>query len=84
MYAKIEDGKLSLNCPRTLRKVIANPSADDYAEFGWLPIQYPPDPDVPEGYHLEDRGNYTEADIVNGVIVGEKILVENIPEEITE
>lgn len=85
-YAKLIDGQLQY-APRKLEiemtfeidgepvtdlYTVYNPTAEQYASHGWLPVRYTEPEEAPEGYHYE--ASYTED---GGEIVQEWTLVED-------
>ena len=61
--------------PVTMLCTVTNPTDEQYAAAGYLPIRYTDAPEAPAGYHAEP--DYTEN---NGEIVQVWTFVEDVPE----
>ena len=77
-YCKLIDGQLVL-APRKIINgdiTVYNPTGEYLISLGYKPLTIEPEPEVPEGYHLEPIYSDTENAIIN-----DWQIVENPPEE---
>lgn len=76
MYAKIENGVLKQASRRIKSgdKQIINPAETDLLAAGYLPVEASAFPEVPEGYHAEERFVQKENKIVQewAIVAGEE------------
>ena len=66
MYGKLIDGSIQY-APRKITEgsaIIYNPTGAQLEALGYKPIEVEPQPEVPEGYHLEVVWSETESAII--------------------